>query len=65
MIWRRVKNLWELSNFKITEFDNKLVVTKKDDNKLVVAFPETPRLAQVIKRTDPIKEFLTEDKQNG
>lgn len=55
---QRLKNLWELSNFKITEFDNKLVITKKDDGKLTVAFPEKPKMAQIIRRTDPIKEAL-------
>lgn len=60
---RRIKNLWELSNFKITEFDNKLVITKKEDQ-LVVDFPEKPRMAQIIKRKnskDIINDVLNEN----
>lgn len=61
MIWRRIRNLWALSNFKITEFDNKLVITKKDD-KLIVELPEVPpKMAQIIRKRDPIKEVLQEE----
>ena len=55
-IFTRLKNLWQLSNFKITEFDNKLVITKEKD-KLVVAYPEKPKMAQIIRMRDPIKEI--------
>lgn len=37
-IWKRIKNLWELSHFEITKFDNNLVITRKDDE-LVFARP--------------------------
>lgn len=60
-IFKRIKNLWELSRFQITEFDNKLVITKKEDGKLVVAFPEKTRQARIIKRSDPIASALKEE----
>lgn len=35
----RIKNLWQLSRFKITEFDNQLVITKRN-GVLVFARPK-------------------------
>ncbi len=54
-MWRRIKNLWGLSNFEITEFDNKLVITKQED-KLVFA---RPKQAEIIKlnKVDVIDEI--------
>lgn len=54
-IFKRLKNLWELSNFVITEFDNKSVITKENE-KLVVT--EKPRLAQIIKMSSPVEDFM-------
>ncbi len=59
-ILQRLRNLWQLSNFKITEFDNKLVITKKED-KLVVAFEEKPKPAQIIKMRNNVEEILKND----
>lgn len=60
MIWQRIKNLWQLSRFKITEFDNKLVITARDeDGHLVVNEPK--KMAVIIKRKtekDIISEVL-------
>ena len=55
MLLRRLKNLWELSNFKITEFDNQLVITRKAEN-LEYA---RPQMAQIIrKKVDVIEEIV-------
>ena len=55
---KRLKNLWELSRFDITEFDNKPVITQIED-KLVVAHTEKSHMAQIIKlREDPVEEAL-------
>lgn len=37
-IWKKLKNLWELSHFEITKFDNHLVITRRNED-LVIARP--------------------------
>jgi hypothetical protein len=65
-IWKRIKTLWALSNFEITEFDNKLCITKQNDE-LVYARPventKTFQPAQIIKLRpkDEIEEILKND----
>lgn len=51
---QRLKNLWALSRFKITEFDNKLVITKVGKD-LVFARPAT------IVQDNPLQEELEQD----
>ena len=62
MIFRRLRNLWELSHFKITEFDNQLVITRNEKGGLEYAHRVTdtpPVLAQVIsKKDDIINKFV-------
>lgn len=53
-ILQRLRNLWQLSRFEITRFDQQLVITEKD-NELVFARPE---MAQIIKKQSPIDEFI-------
>ncbi len=72
--FRRIKNLWELSRFRISHFDSQLVITLKD-GKLVYAYPkegkvidevadfgekEFKKMVKIIKRNkvDPIDEIL-------
>lgn len=58
----RVKNLWQLSRFKITEFDNKLVISKDEETgELIVA---KPKLAQVIKRKTAAEKFLEDNEMH-
>lgn len=53
---KRLRNLWALSNFEVTE--NKLILTKNEvTNKLEV---EQPKQAQIIKMNNPVKGFLKE-----
>lgn len=59
---KRIKNLWQLSNFEITEFDNKLVISKKED-KLVVAFEDKPKMAQIVRMKTSVEQFLEDNPQ--
>ncbi len=57
-IFRRVKNLWLLSNFTVTKNSNGGVdVFVNTDNKQLEV---KPRMAQIIKRSDPVGDFLKE-----
>lgn len=47
---KRLQNLWLLSRFNITEFDNRLVITKDESGELVVARYNKPQKAQIIKK---------------
>ncbi len=51
---QRLRNLWMLSRFKITEFDNKLVITKDERGELIVARYNKTTQAQIIKREPDI-----------
>lgn len=53
---QRFKNLYALSSLELGEAE-KLILTKKD-NKLLLNHEEKPRLAQIIKRHNPIEEAL-------
>lgn len=63
---KRFKNLWQLSRFEITEFDNQLVITKRNDE-LVFARPEktekSRKEAIIIKLRpkDEIEQILKSD----
>jgi hypothetical protein len=61
--FQRIKNLWALSRFKITEFDNKLLITKDEKGELIYARPVESKIskAQIIKRNrDEVGEFIKE-----
>ena len=45
--FKRIRNLWELSNFSITEFDNKLVISRFNQ-KLTVHDYDTGERAEFI-----------------
>lgn len=61
---KRLRNLWLLSRFEITKFDNKLVITKQEEE-LFFARPKEPepsKMAQIIRiNRDPVKEILNEN----
>lgn len=52
IFFQRLKNLWQLSRFKITEFDNQLVITKKNDE-LIFARPEK-KMAEIVELGEEI-----------
>lgn len=55
-MFHRLKNLWQLSNFKITEFDNKLVIAKVEDA-LIVTRPQDATV-EIIKKQTPLEEII-------
>lgn len=70
MLFKRLKNLWDLSRFSINRFDHELVITERD-GKLTYARPENdpspmtenrePRkMAQIIRKQtkDPVEEII-------
>lgn len=59
MIWQRVKNLWLLSNFTIKKNDRGGVDVFVNEASKEIEIK--PRMAQIIKRRDPVAEALAEE----
>lgn len=53
---QRLRNLWQLSRFKITEFDNKLVITERN-GELVFARPQNSNKKATIVEDDPLEDL--------
>lgn len=59
---RRIKNLWLLSNFKITKTDDgKVNVFVNNENEKFVIKEKPKHMAEVIKKSNPVEEALKEE----
>lgn len=60
-IWKRLKNLWKLSEFKPQFDENSLNVIHPNGKILTLLEKPIVKMAQIIKRANPTQEFLKEN----
>lgn len=58
---KRIKTLWKLSELQITETETEKGIDITYIPKVSI---EKPKMAQIIKRTTPVQDFLKEAKEN-
>ncbi len=61
-IFKRLKNIWKLSEW---EPSSKQIEELGEVGRKFSPLTQAPKMAQIIRRSDPLKEILTNEKENG